>query len=178
MLYFSTPRPRLGFVFIHYFVYCIYYLVHISTQTRASLSVGFCLFVCLLACLFSLGLFFSLFLCFTKQRPRLGSLLYLLYRAPQRNSSAVASRGRHGGCGAQQHLGSRQELPRLRRQEQGFVSRVQQQAARLPCLSTCSKAVFEVFQGKAQPSSTLGSTDTATLNAVAEHKWLQANQDL
>ena len=36
-----------------------------------------------------------------------------------------------------------------------------------------------MFQGKAQPSpSTLGSTDTATLNAVAEHKWLLANQDL
>ena len=46
------------------------------------------------------------------------------------------------------------------------------------CLST-AKAVFEVFQGKAQPSSsTLGSTDTAMLNAVAEHKWLQANQDI
>ena len=46
------------------------------------------------------------------------------------------------------------------------------------CLSLYSKAVFEVFQGKAQPPSTLGSADTATLNAVAEHKWLQANQDL
>ena len=46
-------------------------------------------------------------------------------------------------------------------------------------LSLYSKAVFEVFQGKAQPSpSTLGSTDTATVNAVAEKKWLQANQDL
>ena len=38
-------------------------------------------------------------------------------------------------------------------------------------LSLYSKPVFEVFQGKAQPSSTtLGSTDTTTLNAVAEHK--------
>ena len=47
------------------------------------------------------------------------------------------------------------------------------------CLSLYSMAVFEVFQGKAQPSSsTLGSTDTATLNAIAERKWLQANQDL
>ena len=47
------------------------------------------------------------------------------------------------------------------------------------CLSLYSKAVFELFQGRAQqPSSTLGSTDTATLNAIAEHKWLQANQDL
>ena len=47
------------------------------------------------------------------------------------------------------------------------------------CLSLYSKAVFGVFQGKAQPPSfTLGSTDTATLNAIAEHKWLQANQDL
>ena len=47
------------------------------------------------------------------------------------------------------------------------------------CLSLYSEAVFEALQGKAQPSSfTLGSTDTATLNAVAEHKWLQANQDL
>ena len=47
------------------------------------------------------------------------------------------------------------------------------------CLSLYSKAVFEVLQGKAQsPSFTLGSTDTATLNAVADHKWLQANQDI
>ena len=47
------------------------------------------------------------------------------------------------------------------------------------CLSLYSKAAFDMFQGKAQPPlSTLGSTDTATLNAVAEHKWLQANQDL
>ena len=39
------------------------------------------------------------------------------------------------------------------------------------CLSLYSKAVFEVFQGKAHPPPyTLGSTDTATLNAVAEHK--------
>ena len=46
-------------------------------------------------------------------------------------------------------------------------------------LSLYSEAVFEVLQGKAQLSSfTLGSTDTATLNAVAEHKWLQANQDI
>ena len=46
------------------------------------------------------------------------------------------------------------------------------------CLSLYSKAVFEVFEGKAQPSSTLGSTDTAMPNANAEHKWLQANQNL
>ena len=47
------------------------------------------------------------------------------------------------------------------------------------CVSLCSMAVFEVFRGKAPPpSSTLGNTDTATLNAVAEHKWLQANQAL
>ena len=46
------------------------------------------------------------------------------------------------------------------------------------CLSLYSKAVFVVFQGKAQPSSTLGRTDTATLSAVVEHKWLQANRDL
>ena len=47
------------------------------------------------------------------------------------------------------------------------------------CLFLYSKPVFEVFQGKGQSSSsTLGSTDTATLNAVAEYKWLQANQDL
>ena len=39
------------------------------------------------------------------------------------------------------------------------------------CLSLYSKPVFEMLQGKAQPSSTLGSTDTATLNAVTEHKW-------
>ena len=47
------------------------------------------------------------------------------------------------------------------------------------CLSLYSTPVFEVFQGKAQRSSTtLGSTSTATLNAVAEQKWQEANQDL
>ena len=47
------------------------------------------------------------------------------------------------------------------------------------CLSLYSKAVFEVFQGKAQTSSSiLGSTDTAMFNAVVGHKWLQTNQDL
>ena len=47
------------------------------------------------------------------------------------------------------------------------------------CLSLYYKTVFEVLQGKAQTSSsTLGSTVTATLNAVAAHKWLQANHDL
>lgn len=45
------------------------------------------------------------------------------------------------------------------------------------CLFLHSKDVFEVVQGKAQPLSTLGITDTATVNAVAGHKWLQANQD-
>ena len=46
------------------------------------------------------------------------------------------------------------------------------------CLSLYSKPVFEVFQGKAQPSSTLGTADTTTLNVVAERTWTQANQDL
>ena len=46
------------------------------------------------------------------------------------------------------------------------------------CPSLYNKPVFEVFQGKTQPSSTtltLGCTDTATPDAVAEHKWQQAN---
>ena len=38
-------------------------------------------------------------------------------------------------------------------------------------LSLDNKPVMEVFQAKAQPSATtLGSTDTATLIAVADHK--------
>ena len=46
------------------------------------------------------------------------------------------------------------------------------------CHYLYSNPVFEVCQGKAQPSSTTpGSTDTA-MNAVAEHKWQQANIDL
>ena len=133
------------------------------------LSVG--LFVCLVR---SVCFFVSLF--YAVQRPRLGLLFYLLCRVPRRNSSALASRGRHGGRVVQQHPGDHQELPRLRRQEQGVVSNIQKQAARLPV--SLQQAIFEVFQGKAQPSSTLGSTDTATLNSVAEHKRLQANQDL
>ena len=40
------------------------------------------------------------------------------------------------------------------------------------CLSFYRKPVFEMFQGKAQPSyTTLSSTDTGTRNAGAEHKW-------
>ena len=47
------------------------------------------------------------------------------------------------------------------------------------CLTLYSKPVFEVYQGEVQPSpTTLGSTDTATLNVVAEQKWQQASQDL
>ena len=47
------------------------------------------------------------------------------------------------------------------------------------CQSLYSEDVFEVFQGKAQqPLSTLGRTDAATLNAVAEHKYLQVHQCL
>ena len=46
------------------------------------------------------------------------------------------------------------------------------------CLSLYSKPVFEVFQGKVQPSSTLSSADTSTLDVIAERTWIQANQDL
>ena len=44
--------------------------------------------------------------------------------------------------------------------------------------SLYSKPVFEVFQGMAQPSSRLGTADTATLDIAAERRWQQANQDL
>ena len=125
VLVFSAPRPRLGFVF---------YILYIPTQTRASLSVGlpvrlFCLFVCLFR---SVCFFVSLF--FTVRRPRRGFVFYLLYLSTIRCSfrSALASSGRHGERGVQQHPGGHHELPRLCRQEQGVVSIIQEQAARLP----------------------------------------------
>ena len=43
------------------------------------------------------------------------------------------------------------------------------------CLSLHSKIIFEVVQGKTQPSSSLTDAN-ATLNAVAEQTWKQANQ--
>ena len=48
------------------------------------------------------------------------------------------------------------------------------------CLSLYSKPVFEFFQGKVQPSSTLSSadTDTSKLGVIAEGTWTQANQNL
>ena len=48
------------------------------------------------------------------------------------------------------------------------------------CLSLYkhSEPVFEVFQGKVQPSSTMSSVDTSTLDVIAERTWTQANQDL
>ena len=54
------------------------------------------------------------------------------------------------------------------------------QFTRASCASACLSTARPYSKCcKAQPpSSTLGSTDTSTLNAVAEHKWLQANQDL
>ena len=45
------------------------------------------------------------------------------------------------------------------------------------CIST-ARPYSKCFKASAQPSSTPGRTDTATLNAVAVHKWLQANQNL
>ena len=45
------------------------------------------------------------------------------------------------------------------------------------CLSLYSKIVFEVLQGKTQTSCSFTDAN-ATLNAVAEQTWKQANQDL
>ena len=97
------------------------------------------LFVCLLVCLFrSVCFFVPLFfipLFFTVQRPRLGFVFYLILYVSTircRNRSALASSGRHGERGVQQHPGGHHELPRLCRQEQGVVSIIQEQAARLP----------------------------------------------
>ena len=125
--FFSTPRPRLGFVFIYSTVSTTYS----NTDSGEFVCWFACSFVRLFVCL---GLFVSLFLRFTVQRPRLGFLFYLLYRVVRRNSSASASRGRHGGRGVQQHPGSHQELPRLRRQE-GTRSRFKN--TRASCASAC-----------------------------------------
>ena len=43
---------------------------------------------------------------------------------------------------------------------------------------SCSKPVFKSFQGKVQPSSTLSSAGTSTLDVIAEWTVTQANQDL
>ena len=67
-----------------------------------------------------------------------------------------------------------QGLPRLCPQEQGLVSRIQEQAARL----LVSPQQGRILSGSRQGPATIiysGSTDTATLRAVTEHIWLQAN---
>ena len=46
------------------------------------------------------------------------------------------------------------------------------------CLSLYSKPVFDVFQDKVQPPSTLSSADTSTRDVYAERTWTEANQDL
>ena len=123
LLFFSTPtetRVRLLST------------IYSNRLGRACLLVS--LFIRLFVCLFRYAcFFFSLF--FTVKRPRLG-VFYLLYfytiNSRCRNISALASSGRQGERGVQQNPGRHQELPRLCRQEQGVVSRIQEQAARLP----------------------------------------------
>ena len=131
-----------------------------------------CLFVCLLG---SVCFFVHVYI--AVQRPILG-LFYLLSVSIIccRNRSALASSGRHG-----EHVQQPQAVIKncpvcAGRNKESF--RIYRSKRRVS-LSLYTKAVFEVFQAKAQPSSsTLGRTDSVTHNAVAEHKWLQANQDL
>ena len=99
-------------------------------------------------------------------------VLFFIFSAPPKEHPPLASSGCQGERGNQQRPSNHQKLPSLCRQEQGYVSRIQEQAARQ---SLYSKPVFEMFQGKTQPS-TLGSTGTATLSVVAEHKEQQVNQ--
>ena len=103
---------------------CIYYIFQ-HRLGRVCLLV--CLFVCLSVCS---GLFVSLFsvLYSTTTETRVGHLSTIRCR----NRSALESSGRHGERGVQQHPGGHQELPRLCLQEQGVVSRLQEQAVRLP----------------------------------------------
>ena len=137
-----------------------------------------CLLVCLFVCLFLLSTqFFFFFLCFLRCSDRHSgsslSTIFIYYSLQEQIRFNVEwSPWEHR---VQQHPGGHRELPRLCRQERRVVLRIQDSKLRV-CLSLCNKAVFDVFPGKAQPSSsTLGSTDTATLDAVDEHKWLQAN---
>ena len=108
-LFFSAPRPRLGLVF---------YLLYIPTQTQASYLVG--LPVRLLVCLFRSVCFFV----FLQHRDgdSGSSFIYCCFSVDL--SPWKARR--------QQYPGGHEELPRLCRQEQGVVSTIEEQAARLP----------------------------------------------
>ena len=119
VLVFSAPRPRLGFVF---------YILYIPTQTRASLSVGLParLFVCLFRSVcFFVFVFYSTA---TETRVRLLSTIFIYYSLREQIRFSVE----WSPWRAWRPTTPRQELPRLRRQEQGVVSRIQEQAERLP----------------------------------------------
>ena len=107
--------------------------LYIPTQTPASLSVGLpvCLFACLSVqiCLFLCSFVFYSFVFYsTATETRVRHLSNFRCR----NRSALASSGHYGESRVQQHSGGHQEQPRLCRQEQGIVSIIQEQAARLP----------------------------------------------
>ena len=110
--------------------------------------------------------FSALFLFYTKLLRFFHFYFYFL--APPKEHPPSASSGRHGERSVQQHSSGHQELPVLCRQEQGYVSRIQEQATRLPV--SLRQARNRNVSRQAQSSSTLGGTDTATLNAVAERK--------
>ena len=148
------------------------FIYDISQQTRASLSVG-------LSVRIFVRLFVPLFLCFLQYSRRDSgffiSYIYTLLAAGTHPllrqvvaMESVASNNTHAVI---------KNCPVFAgRDKESF----QECKSKLRvCLSFYSKAVLEVFQGKTQPSSWIpGSADTATLNAVAEHKRSQANQDL
>lgn len=67
----------------------------------------------------------------TETRGRL-FYFFFIYHCAEGEGPLLASSGRHGDHRVEQHPGGDQELPDLHRQEQGYVSRMQEQASRLP----------------------------------------------
>ena len=105
---------------------------------------------------------------------------YIVYIAEEGADPLLtpSTSSRYGERCVQQHpvADSYLDQPWLRQQEQGQFPRIY--SKHRVGLSFYSNPVFEVFQGKVQPLSTLGSTDTARLNAIPEKTWTQANQKL
>ena len=156
-----------------YLLYCIYYIFQYRLW-RVCMLV--CLFICSFVCLFRSVCFLvsSFYSTATETRIPLLSTISCCSKEQLRFSVERSPWRAWRPTTPRQSSRTAPSSPAGRNKEsfQEYKSKLR------VCLSLYSKAVFEVFQGKARPSSTLDSTDTATLNAVAGNKWLQANQDL
>ena len=101
--------------------------------------------------------------CFSAPRQILDLEFYCYFTEREYFPSALS--GHHGEPGAQQHPSGHQGLPVFAgKNKDAFHEPNGKLHIRLPY----SRPVFNLFQCKAQPASTPGSADTATLTSGAE----------